>query len=307
MISLRIKDSFLNRNAGYILLFPALLFISIVIVYPTLNAIWMSFFDVSLFRAERPFVGLQNYIDLFTVRNERVRTVIANTITFAILTICLSVPLALYIANKLNKPYPGRGFFRTIFLLPWVMPPIVTVTVWKFILNERLSPINGLLMELGLINRPIAFLSNLEWGAGPFNVPMFTLIVVSVWGVFPFLMVMFLAAMQSVPTELFEAATVDGANNRVKFFYIMLPSIKPVMIITTLLVGIWQFNSFNTSFLLTTGGPLDMTRLIAVDVYIEAFINFNFSRSSTIAVVTLLMVIIPAVIYVVKTNKEETT
>lgn len=204
------------------------------------------------------------------------------------------------VANELNKKFRGRTFFRAMFLAPWVTPPLVTSAIWQLLLSETFSPINGLLMQLGWIDKPINFLGNTEPILGFLSMPLISIIIINVWSIFPFLMVMFLAGMQTIPAEMIEAATVDGANSVQRFFKITLPCLMPVIETSILLEGIWQFNNFNISYLVTKGGPLNSTMVMAVDVYTEAFINFNYGSGATISVLMMLIILFPAVVYLKK-------
>jgi len=284
------------------MMIPALFVVTVVLIYPAVRTIYLSFIDVTGFKETFRFIGLDNYRVVF--EDGGVSRIILNTVTFAILSLLVATPLALFSANLLNRSFRGRGVIRTLFLIPWITPPVVAAAIWKALYSESFSPINGLLMKLHLIDKPIAFLGNTDWGFGPVSIPMISLVLMNVWSIFPFMMIMFLAAMQNIPGELYEAATMDGAGKRRQYFSITLPMILPVLEITLLLQGIWQWNNFNSSYLLTRGGPLDLTNLLAVKVYSEAFINFKFSYASAIAVVMFLVSLIPSVLYIQRTSKE---
>ncbi len=123
------------------------------------------------------------------------------------------------------------------------------------------------------------------------------MIIINVWSIFPFMMVMFLAGLQTIPPELYEAAEMDGARKSQQFFYVTLPSLIPVISTSILLQGIWQFNSFNISYMVTKGGPLHLTEVMAVRVYSEAFVNFRYGLAAATSVIMLLLVLIPSVFY----------
>jgi len=160
-------------------------------------------------------------------------------------------------------------------------------------------------MKLGWIRHPIDFLGDPTIYLGFLSVPMLSLIVINVWAMIPFSMVMFLAGLQTIPTELYEAATVDGASKGQQFRKITLPLLMPVVKTSVLLQGIWQFNSFNLSYLVTHGGPLNSTELLSVRVYNEAFNNFKYGYGAAISVVMLLVVLVPALIYIRRTMMAE--
>lgn len=293
----------LEKMTPIIMLLPAALGVLLIQVFPSLNSIWMSFFDKSLLKREEPFIGLGNYQELLS--QPVIFKVMLNTIVFAVFSLLIAGVFSMLVAVELNKKYPGRGFFRAIFLTPWVTPPLVTSMIWKLIVSESFSPINAVLLKIGLIDRPLNFLGQTDTFLGIFSVPMVTIIIINVWSIFPFMMVMFLAGLQTIPEELYEAAVVDGATKRQQFFRITLPSLVPVISTSILLQGIWQFNSFNTSYMVTKGGPLNLTEVMAVRVYSEAFINFRYGYAAATSVIMLLLVLVPAIFYLRQTFKKD--
>jgi ABC-type sugar transport system permease subunit len=231
--------------------------------------------------------------------------VMLNTLVWAIVTVVAGSFLSLCVAVQLNKPFRSRALFRVLFLAPWVTPPIVIASIWKLILNRDLSPISTLLMNLHLVSKPVEFLSDPTIYFGFLSIPMIYLIIVNIWSFMPFAIVMFLSGLQTVPTELYEAATVDGASKTQQFRHITIPMLMPVMETIILLQGIWQFNNFNLSYLVTHGGPLNSTELMAVRVYIEAMNNFRYGYGASISVVMVAIVIVPTIIYIRKVAREE--
>ncbi|SCH17921.1 Inner membrane ABC transporter permease protein ycjO [uncultured Ruminococcus sp.] len=289
---------FVNKYTPVIMLLPALIGVLIIQIYPSLDSIRLSFTDKSLLNPITSYVGFDNYIKALS--DPQTWQTILNTLVFAVLSLALGAVFAMLVANELNKKFRGRTFFRAMFLAPWVTPPLVTSAIWQLLLSETFSPINGLLMQLGWIDKPINFLGNTEPILGFLSMPLISIIIINVWSIFPFLMVMFLAGMQTIPAEMIEAATVDGANSVQRFFKITLPCLMPVIETSILLEGIWQFNNFNISYLVTKGGPLNSTMVMAVDVYTEAFINFNYGSGATISVLMMLIILFPAVVYLKK-------
>ncbi|MBS7176511.1 MAG: sugar ABC transporter permease [Clostridiales bacterium] len=289
---------FVNKYTPVIMLLPALIGVLIIQIYPSLDSIRLSFTDKSLLNPITSYVGFDNYIKALS--DPQTWQTILNTLVFAVLSLALGAVFAMLVENELNKKFRGRTFFRAMFLAPWVTPPLVTSAIWQLLLSETFSPINGLLMQLGWIDKPINFLGNTEPILGFLSMPLISIIIINVWSIFPFLMVMFLAGMQTIPAEMIEAATVDGANSVQRFFKITLPCLMPVIETSILLEGIWQFNNFNISYLVTKGGPLNSTMVMAVDVYTEAFINFNYGSGATISVLMMLIILFPAVVYLKK-------
>ncbi len=279
----------------YVMLIPGILGILFVNIIPSTRAIIMGFFSNS-FTSKSAFVGLQKFSRILGL--QEFWQVLGNTFFWSLATLVFATILGIFAASLINRPYPGRGFFRTVFLIPWVTPPVVASMVWKTLFNETLSPINDLLLRLGIIDNSIGFLSNPSWQIGPLSVPMISLLVVNIWNVFPFMMIMVLAAMQSIDASCYEAATIDGAGRVRQFFSITIPLIMPVLSISLLLQGIWQFNSFNFNYLVAYGGPLNTTKTMAVMIYQKAFAEFDYGQAGAISAMMLSCVVIPAAFYI---------
>lgn len=286
-----------------LMLLPALIGIAFVSLYPSARSIWMSFFDINLLKKKTPFIGLENYLEFFEdATNLRV---LGNTFFWAVMSVCLGTVLSLLVATQMNKKFRGRTILRALYMAPWVTPPVVISALWTIILNRDLSPLNSLMLHLGIIDVPIAFLADPTIYLGFLSKPMIWLIVINLWSMQPFMIVMFLAGMQTISEELYEAATVDGANKTRQFFHITLPLLMPTVEITLLLQCIWQFNGFNLSYLVTKGGPLSTTELLAVRVYTESMTNFRYGYGASISVIMMMVTLIPAILYIRHTIKNE--
>ena len=294
--------SILNQWTSFLMLMPAIASLLIVSIYPTVKTIWMSFFDKSILKKEEPFIGLANYIEAFSKAGTW--QTIFNTLFFAIVSLALGVSLAMLIATKLIKPYPLRGFFRAMFLIPWVTPPLVASIVWRFIFSENFSPINSILLKLHLIKVPVNFLGSTATFLGV-SEPLIVLTIINVWSIFPFLMVMFIAGLQTVPQEIYEAARMDGAGKMATFWKITVPCIRPVITSSIVLELIWQFNNFNISYMVTNGGPLGLTKIMAVEVYQAAFTNYRYGYASALSIIMMLIALIPSIFYIRSSLKPE--
>lgn len=294
--------SILNQWTSFLMLMPAIASLLIVSIYPTVKTIWMSFFDKSILKKEEPFIGLANYIEAFSKAGTW--QTIFNTLFFAIVSLALGVSLAMLIATKLIKPYPLRGFFRAMFLIPWVTPPLVASIVWRFIFSENFSPINSILLKLHLIKVPVNFLGSTATFLGV-SEPLIVLTIINVWSIFPFLMVMFIAGLQTVPQEIYEAARMDGAGKMATFWKITVPCIRPVITSSIVLELIWQFNNFNISYMVTNGGPLGLTKTMAVEVYQAAFTNYRYGYASALSIIMMLIALIPSIFYIRSSLKPE--
>ncbi|MBI4927297.1 MAG: sugar ABC transporter permease [Anaerolineae bacterium] len=242
-----------------------------------ISSIYYSFTRYDLLR-EPVFIGLQNYREIF-VSDPRMGTVVLNTLYYVFLSVPLSTITALLVAALLNTRILGRPFFRAIFFFPAIVPITVIAMMWGFLLNPQFGAINGLLKGLGLPIVP--FLSNPDL-AKP------TLIVINCWAS-GYAMVLYLASLQDVPRELYEAATVDGAGPVAKFFSITLPLISPVILFNLVTGLIGAFQDFSLPWLLTGGGPNGATEFYALHLFRNAF---RFLRMGKAAAMAWLMFIV---------------
>lgn len=294
--------SSLDNLTPRLMLLPAVAAIMLVSVYPTLKTMWMSFYDKQLLKKTEIFNGISNYTH--ALKDPEIWQVICNTLFFALVSLIAGVALAMFIGVKLIKPYPGKGFFRALFLIPWVTPPLVASFVWRTILSTNFSPINSILLKLGIVDTPLSFLESTQTYFGFLSIPLVMITIINVWSIFPFLMVMFIAGLQTVPKELYEAATMDGAGKMKSFWKITVPCIRPIISVSVLLELIWQFNNFNISYMVTQGGPLGLTKLLAVEIYQQAFTNFNYGYASSVSVIMMCIAFIPAIIYIRSSMKD---
>jgi ABC-type sugar transport system permease subunit len=251
---------------GYLLVLPLLIVMVALLAYPVFNALLISFQDKVLGRPGE-FIGFDNYIELLT-SDARFRTVVRNSVVFTSFSILGKLIIGMGMALLLNQHIKARFIFRGWLLLPWIAPTFVTALTWRWMFDGTSGVINFVLMKLGIIELPIAWL-------GSAGTAMMAVIILNIWRGFPFFGVSLLAAMQAIPAELYEAADVDGGSNWDKFRYITLPGIRTVLIVVTMLSTIWTFNDFATVYILTGGGPNFATHIFATYTY---FVGFNGSR-----------------------------
>jgi len=284
-----------ERYFAYIMIAPAIISILILSLYPIIQGIRLSFFDYTLINPFKPFVGLENYVNV--LRDPRFWKALYNTIAFSILSVFFSTLLGLVVALLLNSKLPLKGFLRSLTLLPWVIPSIVIAYTWVWLLNKDFSPFNDILLSLNLISRPISFLGDLNIRVGPFTLPFISILAVRVWTSYTFKAINFLAALQTIPEELYEAATIDGANSWQKFRYITFPSLIPVGAVVVTLSLIWNISHFDYNYLMTKGGPSDATNVLGTFIYQTAFSTFRLGYASAIGVLMLSISAIFGVIY----------
>lgn len=278
-----------KESRPYLMLIPAALVLLLISVYPVLYGIYMSMTNKNLLRPGRnDFIFLDNFIKL--AQDQEFLGSLGFTFVYTFSVVAVSYVVGLTLALLLNRKIRFGALFRTIFLLPWVIPAVVAVINWTWVLNDQVGIINITLKKLGLIEKPVLFL-------GDYSLVRFTVIQVSVWKQMPFMMITLLAGLQSVPAELYEAAEMDGAGFRHTLTGITLPLIKPISFISTILTFLWTFNTFENIWLLTGGGPNGYTYTLPILSYYTAFLRQNISYASAIAVVMILVLLLISLVY----------
>jgi ABC-type sugar transport system permease subunit len=246
-----------DARLGYLLVAPVVICLLLLVVYPFVFAVWISFTDRMIGRPGR-FVGLANYAYLFG--QSSFRASVRNTVVLVVAVQGLKLVLGLGIALLLNQSIRGRNFWRALVLLPWAMPAFVAYLTWKLLYAPQGGAFNMILIGSGLVDTHVDFLSSRAWA-------MPSVIVATFWRGFPFWVISFLAAMQNVPAELYEAAAIDGAGAWQRFRHITLPGIRHVILVVVLLSTIWTTNGFENIWLMTQGGPSDATMTFPVLAY----------------------------------------
>lgn len=252
-----------DRLLGPLLIAPAVLILSAVIVYPLVATAWLSLFAIDTRTMSGEWVGLANFAAMLGP-DGRFLGALGVTLVWTGGTIVLQLALGVGMALLLNQPLWFRSFARGLALFPYLVSTVVAVLVWRWLFNDFFGLINQALIGLGVIARPIDWL-----GAMP-NA-MASTIVVGAWKFFPFVVIAVLARLQTIPEPLYEAARLDGAGAWGRFRDVTLPQIADVLGIVVLLRAVWDFKEFDLIFLLTGGGPVDATRTLPLVVYQEAF------------------------------------
>lgn len=267
----------------YLLLLPSLLLIALINLYPFATGFWYSLQDGTLLQTGS-FVGLTNYIQLFA-KSDFIHALWFSAI-FAIFSVFGSWALGLALALLLNLDVPARGFFRVSLLLPWIIPSIVSIVSWRWLISDQTGLVNIILGWFGI--GPIYFLST-------GSLATFSVIVVKIWRSFPFMMLSLLAALQTINRELYEASAIDGAGRWQTFRYIVLPQLMPLSIVLWILMTIWSVNDFETPWLLTQGGPSNATENLSVLAYRYTFNRSDLGTGAAIAFFTMLVLMIFAI------------
>ena len=273
---------------AYALVAPVVLLILGLVAYPFLFAIWVSFTDMVIGSAGN-FVGFKNFE--YLAGTATFWSAIRNTIVIVLVSDVLKLVIGLGLALLVHQSLPGRGIFRSFLMLPWAMPAFVAFLTWRVLYQPIGGGINLILTQTGLYPQVIDFLGSRSTAMG-------SVIVASVWRGFPFWFVSILAALQSVPKELYEAAIVDGASSWQRFWNVTIPSLLPVIIVTTLLSSIWTANGFEHVWLLTAGGPSDATMVFPV----LAYFGMQTQRIGEAAAVSVYMLPVMAILVLFATS-----
>lgn len=283
-----------RRMMPYIFLIPGLAIIIAIFAVPLVNLIWYSFAKVDLIGNFRSWTGLDNYKYLLSPAFGKT---LVRTLIWVVCGIAGIFIVGTILALCLNKHIPGRGILRTIVIIPWVIPHVFAGTMWSWALNSSSGIVNTLLMQLGIIEQPISFL-------GP-DMALGTVIFIRIWKGVPFLVMSLLSALQTIPYEVEEAAKLDGALGLKYFWHITLPLMRPVMLMSGTILMAWSFTIFDLVYVITGGGPLNVTELLSITIYKKAFINGDMGGAAAIAVFTMFFVSIIAFFLMRYNAKEE--
>ena len=283
-------------GTGALLVLPALLLLGALTLYPVAYGIWISFFSKHSFFPEQEFIGLANYLAVFA--DEEFWSSLRLGLIYSLTTIALQLALGLAAALLLHEAFPGRGLVRAIVIFPYVIPTVVAVVIWKWLLNNQFGLVNYALETAGAIDQPISWMGH-EW-------IMVSLILVSVWQFFPFVVLAVLARLQTIPPELYEAAKVDGANALRRFLHVTLPQLASVLFVVVLLRSIWMFTKFDTPWLMILGGGAETyIRTLPIYTYQRTFAWYEAGRGSAMAVLMFLMLVAAAALYFHLWRREE--
>lgn len=259
---------------GYLFLAPAAIILLTLVGYPSITAIWYSFHHRVVGFPQAPFVGLRNYIEL--LRTPRVVMGIGRAFSYSFITWLFKLPIGMLTALLLNEAFRGRGLVRGIVLLPWALPISAVILTWRWMYDPLFGVFNHILKEMGLITESIHFLGR--------GLAFPSLCLTNIWRGFPFYSVMLLAGLQAIPSDLYEAAMVDGASRWQRFIHITIPGLRPVIYIVSLLSFIWTANDFASVWILTAGGPAGATETFPIVTYQLAFANMQLGKAAALPV-----------------------
>lgn len=279
------KSSSNDAILAHALLLPASLILFFVLVFPIFSTLLLSFgisFDSYNFTFE-------NYARLFM--DNEVWHSLKNTLTFVILSVAGDLILGLSAALLLNQGIRGKSLFRVLAILPWMIPSVVTGATWRWMYNTTSGIINSILQHIGLIDSPVLWLSSQSTAMG-------SIIVANIWRGFPYVMLILLAGLQTIPHDIYEAGAIDGVNVWQRFFRLTLPNLKKPMVIVMALTTVWEFRQIDLVMTMTGGGPGNLTDVLVTTVYKQYFQFFQFEYASAIAIMMSLFMLLVSVPYI---------
>jgi multiple sugar transport system permease protein len=282
---------------GWLLLAPSLLLLGGLVVFPILYNLWLSLFDKHAFLPAQAFVGFKNYA--YFASDAEFWASFRHGVVYAGATMALQLGVGVPAALLLNEAFRGRTLLRGVVLFPYMIPTIVAVMLWKWLLNDSYGLVNHLLVAAGLTTTPVAWLGP-DW-------IMTSLVLTSVWQFFPFVVVTYLARLQTIPPELYEAARVDGASAWRRFLHVTLPQTAAVLFVIVLLRSIWMFTKFDTVWLMAgEGGVSRYVRTLPVYAYARSFTYLQAGMGAALAVIMFAMLLAATAVYFRAFRTEET-
>jgi len=277
-----------QRFTAAVFLLPTYLSIFLVMIYPLLQCVYFSLTD-RLFSYDRwSFIGLENYGKLF--HDPLFHGALFNSIKLTLAVVTGNLLLGLLLALLMNRSFPLRGLIRALLLLPWVVPTMVTTIMYRWLYNDFYGYVNYVLVKYHLLAQPLNILASAKLAWLGIAMPL-------IWREYPFVMLVFLAALQSIDKNLYESAQIDGAGRWQMFRHITLPGLKPAFVITVILELIWMFTSFDLVYLLTDGGPGVSTLTLPVYVFHLAFKSRELGYASALGTVIFIVLLGLSLVY----------
>lgn len=295
----KIKKFFRYDNIGLLFALPAFVYMLIFVGYPIISNIILSLQDVgmkNLVNGAKNFIGLENYIGLF--QENIFRSSLWNTLVFTVCCLVIQFIIGFALAVFFNKNFKFAKPVRGLLMIPWMIPITVTALIFKFIFATDIGVLNFLLKSIGLIS------TNIEWLTTP-STAMMALICGNVWIGIPFNMILLSTGLTTIPQELYESASIDGANKVQSFFSITLPMLKPTIEAVLILGFIYTFKVYDLVYVMTGGGPVNSTHMLSTYSYKLSFEMFQYSKGSAVANVLLVVLMIVGMFYLKITMEGE--
>ncbi|WP_369017712.1 sugar ABC transporter permease [Thermatribacter velox] len=268
---------------SYLFLVPALVYVGVFGVYPLAYNFLLSLKDVTLITyigGTSQWTGFANYVE--TLQDPVFQRTLTNTLIFTGLSLLFQFIIGFLLALLFNRSFPLKGLLQSLIMVPWVLPIIVSGSFFRWFFSDR-GMVNGFLLSWGLIEKPIPWITSQQW-------PIFSVTMANIWLGIPFNFVLLYTGLRGIPLELFESADIDGANWWQRVFFITIPLLRPVIITTLTLGCIFTVKVFDLVWIITQGGPGDVSHLLSTLSYSLAFNKFHFGRASAVLVIMLVLI-----------------
>jgi multiple sugar transport system permease protein len=288
----RLNRRTMERLVLVAFLIPALTYVVLFFAYPLYQDIVISFQDygfTALASGHGTYVGFANYSAM--LNNSTTIRALVNTLVFTVASVVFQFTIGFGMAVYLNRQFAGSGFLRRFILVPWVMPFVVTGTIFSLIFATSNGLANQILESLGVINSPIGWLTS-------GNLALTAIIIANIWAGVPFNAILLYSGLQDVPSEQLEAAAVDGANGWQRFRRVTVPTMRPVILIVLMLGVVYTVKAFDLVWVLTGGGPANESQLMSTWAYTQAFTTFNFGTGTAVANILLLLTFLIGLSYI---------
>jgi len=280
-----------HKAVPYLLLAPVVVFVSCFMLWPIVNVFLMStqsFYAIKI--ADRHFIGLENFVKIFTADPVFVKT-ISTTLIYVLLSVAIQCVLGFWVAFLLTRDFNGRGTARALSLVPWAVAGLMVGIIWNLMLGQTYGVVNDLLVKAHI------FKTKLSWFSSR-NSALAAIVIANVWRGIPFFTISFMSALSGIPGEMYESVKMDGARAHTILFKITLPMIRDTIIITTLLRALWTFNAVDLIISLTDGGPNRGTTTLALYIMRTFSNDFNYGYASALATISTLVMMVFAFVYI---------
>ena len=287
-----------ERNTYWLMLLPAGLLLILFIYIPVLKGTMIAFQSYNMFDLTNlKFNGIENFINVITNKDIRFLQILGNTLVWITGSLFFQFLLGFLLALLMKEPFKGRGIYSGLVFYAWALSGFAIGLTWAWLFNGQFGLANDIFMKMGLITEPIGFLSSPK-------LAMVSVIIANIWYGIPFFGIMLLAALQSVPGELYEAATIDGAGRAHQLFSVTIPYIRPTIISTTLLRTMWIINFPDIIYAMTNGGPVNRTNILATQMINKIFKEYDYGQGAAIGVIIMVLLFLYATFYLKMSSRK---
>jgi multiple sugar transport system permease protein len=282
-----------DRQWFYIFIAPSVIILLVVVFIPLVWAAYLSITDYSLIKhsfSPPQLIGLANFQRLLAPTSDFWEP-FWNTLVYSFFSVATSLVIGLLAALALNQGIRGLHYLRTLVMVPWILPTVVTALLWLWILNPQYGILNFILMSLEVTDEPISWLT-----ISKLAMPM--MVLITTWKSLPYYTIMLLSGLQLVPVELMDAATIDGANPLQRLWYVILPTMRNIIMVVILMGTIWGFQQFTIMWTTTQGGPVRATETLALYIYREAFQAYDMGFAASAGLIALIFLAVFSLIFI---------